>query len=60
MDMSQKIYTQPHRRSCRPVVSGRYLENREIYMAQSKLTKNGQRADPPSLEQAYKINRGIA
>lgn len=59
MDMSQKIYPQPYRRSCRPVVSGRYLENREIYMAQSKLTKNGQRAEPPSLDEARKINRGL-
>ena len=32
------------------------MENREQYMAQSKLTKHGQRAELPTLEEARKIN----
>ena len=45
-------------RSSRLMMSGRYMENREQYMAQSKLTKNGVRAELPTLEAAKIINQG--
>jgi hypothetical protein len=58
MDFSPRLTQVKPPHSCRLVQSGRHVENREIYMAQSKLTKNGQRAELPTLEQARKINRG--
>jgi hypothetical protein len=45
-------------RSCRLVPSGLFRENRERYIAQSKLTKDGQRAELPSLGYARIVNRG--
>jgi hypothetical protein len=45
-------------RSCRLVQSGTFADNRECYMAQSKLTKGGVRAELPSLTQARNINQG--
>lgn len=58
MDFSPKSNSIVPPRSCRLVQSGKHIENREQYIAQSKLTKNGQRAELPTLEQARKINRG--
>jgi hypothetical protein len=56
MDRSPKLRELIIPQSCRLVTSGRYMENREQYMAQSKLTKHGQRAELPTLEEARKIN----
>lgn len=58
MDFSPKLNPLATPRSCRLVQSGTYAENRERYMAQSKLTKNGVRAEVPTLTQAIKINKG--
>jgi len=58
MDFSPKTFQFNTPRSCRLVQSGTHLDNRERYMAQSKLTKNGVRAEVPTLTQAQQINKG--
>lgn len=58
MDFSPRLNPIVPPRSCRLVQSGKHIENREQYMAQSKLTKNGQRAELPTLEYARIVNRG--
>lgn len=59
MERSPRLTKIDAPRSCRLVQSGRYLENRERYMAQSKLTKNGRIPELPSLGFARIVNRGI-
>lgn len=56
MDFSPKLANLVTPRSCRLVQSGTHLDNRERYMAQSKLTQHGVRAELPTLTQARKIN----
>lgn len=58
MDFSPRVNNIQAPRSCRLVQSGTFADNRERYMAQSKLTKNGIRAEVPTLTQAQQINKG--
>lgn len=58
MDMSPKLREVHVPRSTRLVLSGQYTENRERYLAQSKMTVNGKVADLPTLHKARKVNQG--
>lgn len=58
MDMSPRLRAVHVPRSTRLVLSGQYAENRERYMAQSKMTVNGKVPDLPSLWKARKVNKG--
>lgn len=57
MDTSPQLRIPEVSYGCR-IMYGAYEDNRERYFAQSKLTKNGDRAELPSLEDAKEINKG--
>lgn len=58
MDRTAIITVLQFPRSCKLVPSGEFKENRERYLAQSKLTKNGRVPELPSLGQARLVNQG--
>lgn len=57
MERSAQIRTVVSPRSCRLVKQAGYFENRERYLAQSKLTKNGVVAEVPSVGYARIVNK---